>query len=214
MVAGLWIIHLGRVHHRSQWQYSNNDRQRHPLSGLFQKNLGWPALERLNYSGFQWSKRWVGLYVAVASLAGPLCKSFALRFRQITTPAPHHSFLQAGRSSWRPDNNVKAMKIRRWQLTDGNQIIEWEYVTVLCDYTNQQMAVQPLHRCFGTTVRNQKRKTACPIQADRPGQLVLDKQPHLCTTETDLLTSVDCCLHYMHCDYTTGLRKKQAINNL
>ena len=39
-----------------------------------------------------------------------LCKS-ALRSRQITTPAPHHSvFLQAGCPSCRPTNSVKALK--------------------------------------------------------------------------------------------------------
>ena len=38
------------------------------------------------------------------------CKS-APRSRQIITPAPHHSvFLQAGRSSCRPTNSVKALK--------------------------------------------------------------------------------------------------------
>ena len=38
-----------------------------------------------------------------------ICKS-ALRSRQITTPAPHHSFLQAGSPSCRPTNSVKALK--------------------------------------------------------------------------------------------------------
>ena len=39
-----------------------------------------------------------------------ICKS-APRFRQITTPAPHHSvFLQAGCPSCRPTNSVKALK--------------------------------------------------------------------------------------------------------
>ena len=39
----------------------------------------------------------------------PPCRSLARRSRQITTPAPHHWFLQAGCSSWRPTNSVKAM---------------------------------------------------------------------------------------------------------
>ena len=38
-----------------------------------------------------------------------ICKS-APRSRQITTPAPHHSFLQAGCPSCRPTNSVKALK--------------------------------------------------------------------------------------------------------
>ena len=44
--------------------------------------------------------------VAVVS-AGP----YASRFRQITTPAPHHCILQAGCSFWRPTNSVKALKV-------------------------------------------------------------------------------------------------------
>jgi len=32
--------------------------------------------------------------------------------RQITTPAPHHSFLQAGCPSCRPTNSVKALKAK------------------------------------------------------------------------------------------------------
>ena len=37
-------------------------------------------------------------------------KSSAPHSRQITTPAPHHSILQAGCSSWCPTNSVKALK--------------------------------------------------------------------------------------------------------
>ena len=73
------------------------------LRPLFQDNLGKPAPERQNQSGFYWSKR---QWVAVAS-AGPyaslhlpypglpkwaICKSAPCP-RQITTPAPHHSIL-------------------------------------------------------------------------------------------------------------------------
>jgi len=31
-------------------------------------------------------------------------------YRQITTPVPHHSVLQAGRPSCRPTNRIKALK--------------------------------------------------------------------------------------------------------
>jgi len=30
--------------------------------------------------------------------------------QQITTPAPHHCFLQAGWPSWRPTNSIKVLK--------------------------------------------------------------------------------------------------------
>jgi len=39
-----------------------------------------------------------------------MCKSVAPRYRQITTPTPHHSnFLEAWRSSWCPTNSVKTL---------------------------------------------------------------------------------------------------------
>ena len=37
------------------------------------------------------------------------CKQSVPRSRQTTTPVPHHSFLQAGCSTWRPTNNVNAL---------------------------------------------------------------------------------------------------------
>jgi len=51
--------------------------------------------------------------VSGSGISWAICKS-ALRSRQITTPAPHHSvFLQAGRPSCRPTNSVKALKMYR-----------------------------------------------------------------------------------------------------
>jgi len=45
-----------------------------------------------------------------SGISWAICKS-APSSRQITTPAPHHSvFLQAGCSSYRPTNSVKALK--------------------------------------------------------------------------------------------------------
>ena len=49
--------------------------------------------------------------VSGSGISWAVCKS-APRFRQITTPAPHHSvFLQAGCPSCHPTNSVKALKI-------------------------------------------------------------------------------------------------------
>jgi len=48
--------------------------------------------------------------VSGSGISWAICKS-ALRSRQITMPAPHHSvFLQAGFPSCRPTNSVKALK--------------------------------------------------------------------------------------------------------
>ena len=55
----------------------------------------------------KWGKRWGGFGMAVAT-ARPY------ENRQITTPTPHHSiFLQAGCSSGRPTNSVKAITTHR-----------------------------------------------------------------------------------------------------
>ena len=47
--------------------------------------------------------------VSGGGISWATCKS-APHSRQITTPAPHHSFLQAGCPSCRPTNSVKALK--------------------------------------------------------------------------------------------------------
>jgi len=45
-----------------------------------------------------------------SGISWAICKQSAPCFRQITTPTPHHSILLAGRSSWRPNNSVRALK--------------------------------------------------------------------------------------------------------
>ena len=52
---------------------------------------GQPGTRRINHSGFCWSKRWRG----GSDISWTTCKSFAIRSRQITTPAPHHSSAQS-----------------------------------------------------------------------------------------------------------------------
>jgi len=49
--------------------------------------------------------------VSGSGISWAICKS-APRSRQITTPATHHSFLQAGCPSCRPSNSVKALKAK------------------------------------------------------------------------------------------------------
>ena len=68
------------------------------------------------------------------------CKQSAPRSRQITTPTTHHSnFLQAGCSSWRPTDSVKALKVHRKrtlkrnytnELRGSRSIYEWLECTV------------------------------------------------------------------------------------
>ena len=47
--------------------------------------------------------------VSGSGISWAICKS-APRSRQITAPAPHHCFLQAGCPSCCPTNSVKALK--------------------------------------------------------------------------------------------------------
>jgi len=47
--------------------------------------------------------------VSGSGISWAICKC-ATRSRQITTPAPHHCFLQAGYPSCHPTNSVKALK--------------------------------------------------------------------------------------------------------
>ena len=60
---------------------------RHPFNGLFPGQPGLAGSRKVNHSGFYWSKRWWG----GSGISLTICKSFAPRSRQITTPAPHHS---------------------------------------------------------------------------------------------------------------------------
>jgi len=46
-----------------------------------------------------------------SGISWTICKQSAPRSRQITTPTPHHSILQAGRSSWRSTDSVKALTV-------------------------------------------------------------------------------------------------------
>jgi len=49
-----------------------------------------------------------------SGISWTICKQSTPCFRQITTPRPHYSILQAGCSSWRPTNSIKALKAQAW----------------------------------------------------------------------------------------------------
>jgi len=55
-----------------------------------------------------------------------VCKS-ALSSRQITMPAPHYSFLQAGCPSCHPTNIVKALKAKHGDHLSGNPVNVMEF---------------------------------------------------------------------------------------
>ena len=58
----------------------------HPLNGLLFQETNWVSWHQ-KCEPF-WSKRWSG----GSGISWTICKSFALRSSQITTPVPHHSF--------------------------------------------------------------------------------------------------------------------------
>jgi len=77
------------------------------LTALFAGLLGWTVIHR-------YQKGKINLDFTEA-VSGSGIRKFARRYREITTPAPHHSiFLQAGCPSCRPTNSVKALKAQRW----------------------------------------------------------------------------------------------------
>jgi len=49
-----------------------------------------------------------------SGISWTICKQSTPCFRQITTPRPHYSVLQAGCSSSRPTNSIKALKAQAW----------------------------------------------------------------------------------------------------
>jgi len=66
----------------------------HLFNGLFSRTAWVSRHQKVNHSGFYWNKRWWGGIV----ISWTICKSFAPCFRQITTPAPHHSIFMG----WMP----------------------------------------------------------------------------------------------------------------
>jgi len=64
---------------------------------LFQDNLGKPAPERQNQSGFKWGERWCHFGDACSDISWTICKQSAPPCRQITMPTPHQFF-----TGWMP----------------------------------------------------------------------------------------------------------------
>ena len=89
----------------------------HPFNGLFSRTTWVSRYQKGQTSLKKWCKRWWGFGMAVAS-AEPYANNLHLS-RQITTPMPRHPFLQARWFSWRPTNNVKALKAVStwWRIT-------------------------------------------------------------------------------------------------
>jgi len=80
---------------------------------LFQNNLCTQAPEKQNHCGFWWSRRqWGG-----SDISWTTCNSFALHFRHITTPVPHHSSFMGQMFFLMPNQQC--------QSTEGTATILW-----------------------------------------------------------------------------------------
>jgi len=71
------------------------------FNDLFPAQPGYAGTRKVNHPGFYWSKRWWGW--GSSGISWTICKSFAPRYRQITTPVPHHSVF-TGRMPFLPPN--------------------------------------------------------------------------------------------------------------
>jgi len=93
-------------------------KQNTRLTALFPGLPGWAGTRKVK-------PIWILLKQTTVSGSGinwAVCKS-ASRSRQITTPALHHCFLQAGCPSCRPTNSVKALKANHTLVIESKQNI-------------------------------------------------------------------------------------------
>ena len=138
---------------------------KHPFCGVFfQDNVGKPAPERLNQSGFKWSKRWWG----GSGISWTICKSFAPRSRQITMPALHHStFYRPGALS---DAQTTASK--HWRQWHTRISCRWQTRATRCITANvlqthkvdaQSINLRPNYKL--TTPRVESRQLAAIARA-------------------------------------------------
>ena len=87
-----------------------------------------------------------------------------LHLGQITTPTPHHSILEAGCSSRRPNNGVKAV-----DLTKLAKLISFRFSQSLCAHQRRKNTLQfhirhktnvnPIHTLLGPEQTCRKKRT-------------------------------------------------------
>jgi len=99
------------------------------LTATFQDNLGNLISESLDQSGFWWSERqWGG-----SGISWTICKSFAPRSRQMTTPAPQHLifYMPERCSPGCKTNSIKALKTKskHWRRNYFTRRLITKFVT-------------------------------------------------------------------------------------
>jgi len=97
---GFWKFEFNTC--RNHWldrSYHTETTKLHPLKCLFSRTTWVSRQQKGNHSAFYWSKRWW----SGSGISWTICKLFAPRSRQITTPVPHHSVF-TGRMPFLPPN--------------------------------------------------------------------------------------------------------------
>ena len=112
-------------HFTALWILSGTTRVSRHQKGKTKTNLDFLEQETVSAYGISWA----------------ICKS-APRSRQITMPSPHHLFLQARCPSYRPANNVKALKCH----LNTKQAYQWTLlVSQKCMFSDSTSLVS--HHC-------------------------------------------------------------------
>jgi len=81
----------------------------HPFNGLFSRTT-WVSSYQKGKTSLDLNETKDDEALGCSGISWTICKQSAPRSRDITTPTPHHSILQAGCSSLGPTNSVKALK--------------------------------------------------------------------------------------------------------
>ena len=128
---------------KQHFKLNNNHYYYYPFNGLF-SGTTWVSRYQKGTSQDINKARDDGV-LGCSGISWTICKQSAPRSRQITTQTPHHSvFLQAGCSSWRPTNSVKAQKaqcafkLNKWKLLLN--YVHHQYSALLARLTSCSLA--------------------------------------------------------------------------
>jgi len=129
-----WLSHNCQLRQVSPYDY-HYYYYYNRLTAFFSGTIGSASTRKVNHSGFYCSKRWWG----GSGISWTICKSFAPRSRQITTPIPHHSVF------YRPDAPSAAQPTasKHWRH------IVWPYNLELKSFSHK---LQKVPKCKDETI--------------------------------------------------------------
>ena len=82
----------------------------HPFNSLYSSFATWVSRYQKDKTNMDLNEAREDRVLGCSGFIWTICKQSVRRCKQITTPTPHHSILQAACSSWRPTNSTKALK--------------------------------------------------------------------------------------------------------